>query len=257
ILLEAKSGTRSNFNIRQLYYPYKHFAAKTLKPVHTMLMQFSNGVFYFTEITFGRHYFDHSILRSLAYEPVFKTEPMPKLSLTDLLALPVHIPVGIPVPQADDLNKVVDVLLFLFENPSDKSQIAARFEFDDRQGDYYANAARYLGLADKAGNLFSLTGSGLALVSEESRNPRNLLLVRALFGTPLFNDLCRLYFIQLRRLPDSQIDARLASDGLTGTTPARRRGTIKAWLAWTEKALVASGILPAPYQLFHVEQDNA
>ena len=55
-------------------------------------------------------------------------------------------PEGIPFPQANDLDKVADLVSMSEADIITKESIADLFEFDERQGDYYANAARYIGL---------------------------------------------------------------------------------------------------------------
>jgi site-specific recombinase XerC len=41
-----------------------------------------------------------------------------------------------------------------------------------------------------------------------------------------------LYFSQQNRIDDEQIVSRLAKDGLSGTTPERRKSTVKSWINW-------------------------
>jgi site-specific recombinase XerC len=48
----------------------------------------------------------------------------------------------------------------------------------------------------------------------------------------LFNYLLNLYFEQGKQIADEQIIYRLAQEGLTGTTPGRRKSTVRNWLNW-------------------------
>ena len=112
LIIEAKSSTRDTFNIRQLYYPFRHFQTKTRKKIRTILLSFSNGVYYFTEIELFPEYYDYKILSNEAYEIVIR-EVSETLSIEELLSQETHKPTGIPVPQADDLNKVIDLITFL------------------------------------------------------------------------------------------------------------------------------------------------
>jgi len=51
------------------------------------------------------------------------------------------------ISQANDLDKIVDIITnFKSAGLSNKPAIAEFFDFDERQGDYYANAGYYLGL---------------------------------------------------------------------------------------------------------------
>ena len=58
LIIEAKSSTRNTFNIRQLFYPLQHFKNKTSKRIRTVLLSFSNGVYYFTEVAFEGSYYN-------------------------------------------------------------------------------------------------------------------------------------------------------------------------------------------------------
>lgn len=117
-------------------------------------------------------------------------------------------------------------------NDANKFSIAEYFEFDERQGDYYGNAAVYIGLVQKRNSLYLLTDLGREIVQITNRRNRNLMLIKAIVRTRLFNDLMKLYFQQNENIDDNQILFRIAREGLTGTTPNRRKSTIKAWLQW-------------------------
>lgn len=233
IILEAKSSTRNSFNIRQLYYPLQHFKKRTSKEIRTVLLSFSNGVYYFTEVAFGETYYDYRILNNRALELVLEQEPVRK-SIDELLSQPSCSTAGVPVPQADDLNKVVDVVSILNTRPSDKYELAARFDFADRQGDYYGNAAVWLGLAEKKNGQFSISQRGKQLIGVRNRDKRNELLLEAILKTTLFNSLLRLYLQQQGSLADEQIIEQISAAGYNSTTAARRTSTIKAWLRWVQ-----------------------
>lgn len=231
LIIEAKSSTRSNFNIRQLYYPFRHFQNKTKKKIRTILLSFSNGIYYFTEIGLTNDYYNYKIISNLAYEVEIK-EVFAKLSLKDLLSQKTFTPIEVTAPQADDLNKVVDLVTLLCLTAADKYQIADYFEFDERQGDYYANAGRYIGLIEKQEGFFKANETGQKLISIKNRENRNAFLVELILKTKLFNDLINLYFNQGNKIEDEQIVERLAQDGLSGTTPERRKSTVKSWINW-------------------------
>lgn len=231
LIIEAKSSTRSTFNIRQLYYPFRHFQNKTKKQIRTILLSFSNGIYYFTEIGLTPNYYDYKIISNLAYEVEIK-EVSAKLSVKDLLSQKTFTPEDVTAPQADDLNKVIDLITFLSLTPADKFDIAEYFEFDERQGDYYANAGRYIGLIEKQEGLFKVSEAGQELISIKNRDNRNTFLIKYILQTQLFNDLLNLYFNQGNKIDDDQIVTRLAQDGLGGTTPERRKSTMKSWINW-------------------------
>ena len=176
--------------------------------------------------TLSDDYYNHNIIGTKAFEIVIedKTE---ELSMNSVLAQKTHSPKDIPVPQADDLNRVIDLLNFLSDGPANKSEIAENYEFDERQSDYYGNAARYIGLVEKDKTSFKLTESGKKIISIVNRKKRNLYLIKALLSTKLFNDLTKLYLSQSNRISDDQIIERLREEEkMSGTTPERRKSTM-------------------------------
>ncbi len=231
LIIEAKSSTRSNFNIRQLYYPYRHFEKKTTKKIRAILLSFSNGIYYFTEIELHPNYYDYRIINNEAIEVVIE-EKSEEASIIAFLSQPTHTPHSIPVPQADNLDKVIDLAAFLLDGPRDKFEIAEYFEFDERQGDYYGNAAMYIGLVEKSAGLFKLTELGNEIVHFQNRENRNFQVVKAILKTRVFNDLVSLYLKQQNQMDDQQIIKRLSEEGLTGSTPQRRKSTVRSWLNW-------------------------
>lgn len=236
LIIEAKSSTRSSFNVRQLYYPFRHFQNKTNKKIRTILLSFSNGIYYFTEIELTGNYYDYKIINNAGFEVDVK-ETFEKPSLKQLLSQNAITPSDVTVPQADDLNKVIDLVTFLTDNKADKFDISNFFEFDERQGDYYANAGRYIGLIEKENNLFQISKSGKELISLKNREHRNLFLIKKILSTKLFNDLLKIYFEQDKRINDDQIVERIAKEGLSGSTPERRKSTVKSWIKWVDDNL--------------------
>lgn len=244
LIIEAKSSTRATFNIRQLYYPFRHFQTKTRKAIRTILLSFSNGIYYFTEISLSPDYYTYRILNNTAIEVEIGTDTKP-VSLNNLVNQHTYNPTGIPVPQADDINKVIDLITFLSANPSDKFQIANYFEFDERQGDYYANAGCYVRLLEKNGNLFQPTSVGKEIIAITNRHARNIKVVESILSTELFNDLLKLFVTQDNSITDQQIIERIEKEGLTGSTTNRRKSTIKAWMQWILNQFQKEGLQPA------------
>jgi len=230
ILIEAKSSTRKTFNIRQLYYPLQHFRSVTDKTIRTVLICFSNGVYHFTEFQFSSRYFEYRIVDECSYEIKLPPEPGAQLGLDMTTASVLRDKV--PVPQANDLNKVLDTLAFLSVQAANKHDIAAHFEFDERQGDYYANAVCFLQLARKEGTLFTPTPLGHQLIGITDRQLRNEQLAKAILATPFFGDLMTTFQQQGNDLREEQVMERLKEEGLSGNTLTRRATSVRAWIKW-------------------------
>ena len=179
-IFEAKLGRIEDFNIRQLYYPFKDWSSQSCKEIIPLFFVYTNGLFYILEFRFDDEYGKLECIRSKCYtvnEPV-KLE----INLQQLLE-EIHLEPepDVPYPQANDLDKVVDIVTnFKSAGLSNKPAIAEFFDFDERQGDYYANAGYYLGLLKRVPDSteFELTREGEYIAKSENRSRRNLLLFR-------------------------------------------------------------------------------
>jgi DNA modification methylase len=85
-----------------------------------------------------------------------------------------------PVPQADDLQLVFEVVEFIQEGAETRNDIAAKLDYVPRQGPYYADAAIALRLVEavrapgKTGQKFALTALGLQWLSASASDKRKL-----------------------------------------------------------------------------------
>jgi hypothetical protein len=236
-LIEAKVGRRNDFNIRQLYYPYLEWISRSQKRVVPIFLVYTNGKYYLSEFRFAQDFGDLRVVRHECF--VINEQPRPPLSLTKVLGeLPptatLHEPVT-PYPQANDLDKVLDVVAKVETGVSTKQEIAEAFEFDERQGDYYANAACYLGLLQREEGNFGLTEIGKRFLQTRSRALRNELVVRQLLSYPSYRAIFQMLqhkdFV-LERLSNQQIAATIAAHTtLSGSTPGRRAQSVRSWLA--------------------------
>ena len=159
-----------------------------MKKIKNVLLCYSNGIYYLTELVFGKNYYDYTINPTSAF--VIEEPNAKKINLSELLLQPIISPnTDIPIPQADDLNKIIDLVLMLNTKKSmNKHDVADSFEFDERQGDYYSNAGRYLGFIKKEKQNYILTELGKKLSSNKSRKERNEILICQILKIDLFNE---------------------------------------------------------------------
>lgn len=153
-LFEVKNHASQNFNFRQLYYPYRAWSQRITKPVVPIFLTFSNDVFDLYEFTLddprnfssGRLAKHHRYM--LTHSDVNEVELVEraKHGRTDSNKLRISDN-DVPFPQADSLERVIDLVTILIDKPQDVSDLATHFGFDPRQSDYYYNAAKLLGLA--------------------------------------------------------------------------------------------------------------
>ena len=149
-LIEGKNVVHSNFLIRQLYYPARLWAEKIHKPIRPVFMVYSNNIFRLLEYEFTDLRYYNSL--RLVQERNYSLEEI-EITLDDLYDVWARTKVK-PEPavtfiQADSFYKVISLVERLNENPMTGGEIAQLFGFKERQSDYYFNACRYLGLAEK------------------------------------------------------------------------------------------------------------
>lgn len=145
-------------------------------------------------------------------------------------------PESVPFPQADDLDKVLDLLSGIEQGRTTKSLIAEMFEFDERQGDYYANAARYIGLVTKQKSEYLLTKLGTRFLHTRSFGQRTKILLDQLLMRPIYRAAVRLLQernFNLDKVTRSEFAALIQEHTtLDGSTPSRRALTARSWLRW-------------------------
>ena len=244
-LLEAKVGKRDDFHIRQLFYPWLEWSQKTDKPVVPVLLLYSNSQYYLLQLQFSSTFGELRIVKSMNY--TLNEAASASLDFSELFReIPVEAePEGVPYPQADDLDKVVDVIQQLYSGVQNKAEIAEYFEFDERQGDYYLNAAAYLGFVERNDQCFGVNDSGSEFIRSHLRADKTKLIITQLLQRPSFREMLdrllnhpanmslfdRQFSIQ--DLPQAEIVQIIQRHTeLNGTTAARRAHTAKSWIKW-------------------------
>lgn len=142
------------------------------------------------------------------------------------------------VPQANDLQKVFDLVSRLRLEIIDITSVAAAFQFDERQAFYYIEAARELGLLEGfASSAYKLTPEG-----ERMRNSGEkvalLAFAKAVVALPIISRTLG----ALREKPNHSISraevtdiaVEIAAGRYTRSTLSRRVECIAAWARWLE-----------------------
>ena len=235
-LIEAKLGSRSNFHNRQLYYPFRMW--HTLVPekqVSTVFLSYSNRGYSLRRFDAKSESFSqyHGLLLTKSVDYLLD-EPTPIPSLEEILA-DTHltkIESILPFPQANEIRRVIDIVDSVAAGLSARSEISNHYDLDDRQADYYANAAGFLGLVLRNDVGFRLTESG-SHFSHMRRNERILWLIREIASRTVFRHVLETVSTT-GKLPSREAVAELISRyiGLSGKTPSRRAGTVLAWVKW-------------------------
>ncbi len=243
ILLEAKIGRRKNFNTRQLLFPYLNWKSLSRKRVRCVFMTYSNSIFSFTEFDTNERIGSMQISQQRSF--VIDESPVAVVNFRDVVnsVEKCYEPDSFPFPQADDMDKVVDIISLLNKESLTRGAIADFFAFEERQADYYANAAGYLGFCErnKTNKLFELTELGKIFASTKSRTQRTRLILTQLSARTSFRKLLELLNqrdFQMRALRPEDVSKVLKEESRIGTsesTIVRRSRTVRKWLEWLIK----------------------
>lgn len=236
-LIEAKNVIHSNFLIRQLYYPFRLWETKISKPIRPVFMVYSNNIFRLLEYEFT----DSGIYNSirLVREQSYSLEDT-KITARDLKELYDSVKTE-PEPavtfiQADSFEKVISLVEHLAENPMSAGDIAELFGFRERQSDYYYNACKYLGLAEKSraggGVRVHITELGKKLLKMRYKE-RQYAYVTLILKHQIFHEMFQVV-LETGQIPDKHyIAGRMRELNICGEgLLLRRASSVRGWLDW-------------------------
>ena len=237
-IFEAKLGRVADFNIRQLYYPYKDWSCRSTKEIIPVFFVYTNGLFYILQFAFGEEYGDLQLVKSKCF--TINEPAKQRINLKRLIKESrIESEPDVPYPQANDLDKVIDIITnFHSADLTNKPSVAEFFDFDQRQGDYYANAGYYLGLQKRVPDSteFELTRVGEYIAKSENRSRRNLLLLKQMLKRPSFYEIIQLFDNKNRDISSITIVDLFPiiqkHTGLNDTTAKRRASTVMSWIRW-------------------------
>ncbi len=242
-LIEAKNSLSDDFLIRQVYYPYRLWEKKVQKPVKSVFLTYTNGIFNLYEYVFQNpnNYNSLSLVKQKNY-----TLEKDEIQIEELISLVNKVPIvnepfGIPFPQADCFERIINVCELLNENEFlTREEITYNYDFDIRQTNYYTDACRYLGLVCKErtnaeGVKYYLTEEGKRLFKLNIKK-RNLLFVEHILEKRAFNRVFREYIKRLE-LPEKGVIIKIMQDSElhninSPSTYKRRASTIVSWINW-------------------------
>jgi hypothetical protein len=244
-LFEAKKHLSLDFNIRQLFYPFRTWEARVKKRVRPIFITLANDVFDLSEFAFPNPKDMSSIELVSTRRYMLSDERVTEREIFDIAKEIEQKENGVverkvPFPQADDFERVIDITEFVATEPKSLEDISANYEFHPRQADYYFAAARYLGLGEivrgsDGVNYRQLTGLGqeiahLPFAAKRRRLARLVLeipAVRELYTLKVQHGVMATMVHAERVVADSSL-----SEGISGSTIYRRAQTVLAWVKW-------------------------
>lgn len=242
-IIEAKNEAVTDFHVRQLYYPYRAWLARTGKQVVPIFLSYSHAdsVFSFHVFRFSEPQLYNSI--ELIEHRKFRVVPS-DINEDDLDSALARVrvgpePEGIPFPQADSFARVIDLLTQLRGAGGVLTQdfITSNYAFDMRQTRYYTDAASYLGLVVRHGRgqgvTYALTALGDDIMSRPPQE-RNLALVKCVLARKVFRRAIELHLERGGRPAGGRVEEfiRAARPELSDDTVERRAKTVLSWTNW-------------------------
>lgn len=233
VLVEAKNHLSEDFNIRQLYFPYRRFQQRLAKDVVPVYLVYSNGIFHLYRYEFRdpADFRSISLVDSARYA-LSSSHLNAQAALDIVRAVAPEPEPAVPFPQANSFERVVNLLELIALQPLSKAEITQRYDFDPRQADYYANAARYLGLAEPVEDTWETTEHGRRVIEQPQRDARNAALIRALAARRVFREVLELSLARGAVASTAEICAAMNGLGLSLATSRRRASTVARWTQW-------------------------
>lgn len=239
-LIESKLNLADDFNIRQLYYPYRYWLTKVDKQIRPVFFIYSNGIYHVMEYKFDIPGCMNS-LRCIRYKKYMIDDK--DITLDQLCEISNSTPCvsepGVPFPQADSLERVINLCIEMARRKTSmsKDEIWLFFSFTDRQADYYANAGIYLGLIEKVGRgEYNLSVKGKIIFgSKKTIRQRNLMIARQLLEHGVIND-CFRWSVRNYNICDKyefeRIIRKHTECNIGESLYGRRSSTIRHWIKW-------------------------
>ncbi|MDR0847202.1 MAG: MmeII [Lactobacillales bacterium] len=253
LVLETKLKNPVDFNIRQLYLPLRIYSSqmKFCKQIYTAYFTYVRDVFSFHVYEFSELVKYNSLKKVKQYDFVLKNSDgvLNREIVESILrtAKTEEEPVETPFPQANDTDKMLDLINFLSEEGDidipdygcamprgSKYAIANNYEMDERQGDYYGNLLRYFGLANKTKEKgFVLNELGKCF-NEKNSFEQNKMFVSQLVKRKIFNELLTSRIKSKEQIGKERIKAviRKYRPELSEDTVERRSSTVNSIVEW-------------------------
>lgn len=240
LLLEAKNIAPTDFLIRQLYYPFRLWTNKTQKQVIPAYMTFSNDVFTFFIYQFENlnEYNSLKLLEQKSFtigaEPITLDDIVKVLKTVRIIKEP-----SIPFPQADNFERIIDLLSLLMVEDLSNDEITINYDFTYRQTLYYTDATIYLGLVEKVSSkdriVYSLTKQGKTIMTKKHKE-KNLGIAKQVLEHEVMHKSLTKYLEKASPLVKEEIVEIMRDCFIynvnSDNTYIRRAQTVISWIDW-------------------------
>jgi hypothetical protein len=239
-LFEAKRDLSNDFLVRQLYYPFRTWRSRITKPVRSLFLVYSNGIYRLYEYSFQDA--DNYCSLVLVNQKNYSIEDT-DIEITDIQAVLKRTAIiqepQVPFPQADSFERVINICELLNERELSRGNITGHYAFDARQTNYYTDAARYLGLLEKWNDertpVYKLSEKGRQILGLNYKQ-RQLAYCAQILSHKVFGDVLRKWFEKGNMPVTGDIIQIMKASNLyhveSDSTFERRSSTVKSWLNW-------------------------
>lgn len=241
IIMEAKNVIHEDFNVRQLYYPFRKYHTLVRKPIRLVFSQYTNLSYSLFEYDFANpdDFSSIRLLRKAAY--TFEEDRITTDNLWTLWHEVKIVPENpdVPFPQADRIDRILSLVEFLSGKPDGASttEISCFMGMVERQAAYYPSAGRYLGLfAKPRPGITMLTQRAKIMLSHKSRSERLLCFASFILEHAVFHELYQ-RALEFGGVPNKGTVISVMADlrvleGSTDSMLRRRATTASSWLKW-------------------------
>lgn len=238
-ICEAKNVYVQELLIRQLYYPYRLWKNKIEKTIVPVFIVFSNDIFHVFKCVFEDDIYYNSLKITEHRTYTFADEEIKLSEIVDLWRelAPIKEP-NITFPQADSFPRIVDLLSILNDRNLTKDEVTLKYEFEERQTNYYVSACEYLGFIKRKRNLYGeveyqLTENAKRIMSLKYKR-KYMEIIKAVLSRPVFYKVFELALLK-HEVPDKKQICRIMSESqlnISESTIERRANTVKSWIDW-------------------------
>ena len=241
ILFEAKIGVPSSFGIRQLYYSFRTaYQGQNNKTVRNFFFCLKRDrdkrLYLFWEYKFDPYDSLESI--KLVHYKQYQVKVSHRLAIKTFQNIRA-MESKKEIPQADDVNKISEFPLRVFEGYDTADKIKPVFGFVNRQSSYYRQASEILGLVTRDNHgRYRLADRGKEYLRLSSQQ-KSHYLCKLLLEFPVVNEVFLDISIDTNKVIKKEhiIGLLKEKSHLTGSTLGRRAQTIISWFRWIRNNL--------------------
>lgn len=239
-LFEAKRDLSEDFLVRQLYYPFRAWQNRLTKPVKSLFLVYSNGIYKLYEYAFQDINNYNSLVLMSQKNYSIEDIAIEIADIQNVLRQTKNVQEPqVPFPQADSFKRVINICELLNEQELSRNDITEQYAFDARQTNYYTDAARYLGLLEKKRDritpIYALSKNGKRILNLNFKQ-RQLAYCDCILSHKVFSDTLRKYFENGNMPSTGEVVQIMKQSNLynvgSDSTFERRSSTVKGWLNW-------------------------